>query len=89
MIALPARLLLLAGSSIALAGCFGRNAVVCEDPSLYGYSGSAPPMRVPEGLDLPDETRALQIPPGDEFVVRDPRTISECLEAPPDFFEDD
>lgn len=83
----------LTGSILALAvaaacsGCFGGDSISCEDPRLYGSSRSVPPVRVPDGLDVPDERNALQIPPGDPLVVQDVDTMTECLEEPPDFFE--
>jgi len=72
-----------------LAGCFfGGRSLDCEDPTRYGYSASTAPLRVPEGLDVPDESDALQIPPGEPYVVLDPDTMTECIEAPPDFFDE-
>jgi hypothetical protein len=85
---IPARLALL-GISMICAGCFGRDSLNCEDPSLYGSSLSVPPVRVPEGLDVPDESDALQIPPGEAYVVQDIETLTECLETPPDFFAEE
>jgi len=82
------RLLLLLATA-TLSGCFfGGRSLDCEDPTRYGYSASTAPLRVPEGLDVPDESGALQIPPGESYVVRDPDTMTECLEAPPDFFDE-
>ena len=73
-----------------MAGCFGGGgSLKCEDPKLYAGSVDVPPMRVPDGLDVPDETQSLQIPPGEALVVQDPETMTECLESPPDFFEDE
>jgi hypothetical protein len=73
----------------ACAGCFGGDSLHCEDPAFYGSSFSVPPVRVPEGLDVPDESDALQIPSGEPFEVRDVETMTECLEAPPDFFDEE
>ena len=83
----------LIGSTLLLAvtavcsGCFGGDSLNCEDPTLYGSSRSVAPVRVPDGLDVPDESNALQIPPGDPLIVQDVDAMTECLEAPPDFFE--
>ena len=71
------------------SGCFfRRDSLNCEDPSMYGSSRSVPPVRVPDGLDVPDESDALQIPPGEALVVQDVEEMIDCLEAPPDFFEE-
>ena len=83
-----AQVVFLAGTA-GCAGCFGGDKLNCEDPSLYGSSQSVPPVRVPDGLDVPDESNSLQIPPGDSFVVRSPDEITECLETPPDFFAEE
>jgi hypothetical protein len=72
----------------ALSGCFGGGKLNCEDQTRYGYSDSSPPIRVPEGLDVPNEEESLQIPPGERLIVQDPETLTECLETPPSFFED-
>ncbi len=79
----------MAGMAGICAGCFGGNSLNCEDPAFYGTSTSAPPVRVPEGLDVPDETAALQIPPGEAYVLVDAETMTECIEMPPSFFEED
>lgn len=81
-----ARLLIL-GAGVVVSGCFGGRSLDCADAERYGYSTTVPPMRVPEGLSVPDERDALQIPPGETYVVPDPETMTECLENPPDFFD--
>jgi len=78
---------LLLAVAAAVSGCFGGDSLSCEDPQLYGTSRSVAPVRVPDGLDVPDERNALQIPPGDPLIVQDVDTMTECLEEPPDFFE--
>jgi uncharacterized lipoprotein len=82
------RLILLLASAL-LGGCFfGGRSLDCEDATRYGYSASTAPLRVPEGLDVPDESDALQIPQGEPYVVRSPEAVTECLETPPDFFDE-
>lgn len=76
----------LIGICSQFAACFGGDTISCEDPTLYGTSQTVQPVRVPTGLDVPDETAALQIPPGDALVVQDVETMTDCLETPPDFF---
>jgi hypothetical protein len=57
----------------------------CAEPTRYQGSLSAPPLRIPDDLNVPDETGALRIP--DEIEqIDDPEDLS-CLESPPDFFE--
>lgn len=70
-----------------VAACGRRGEVRCEDPARYETSDSIPPVRVPEDLSLPDETESLVIPPGARSTQS--ASASECLEAPPDFFEGD
>jgi len=84
---LIARIVLI-GICSQFAGCFGGDTISCEDPALYGTSQTVQPVRVPAGLDVPDESDALQIPPGDPLVVQDVETMTDCLETPPDFFEE-
>ena len=80
-----------AGVAVAIccSGCFGGDKLNCEDPSFYGTSQSVPPVRVPDGLDVPDESESLQIPPGEPLVVRTLEEMTECLETPPDFFAEE
>lgn len=47
-----------------------------------------PPVRVPQGLSVPDEAQALQIPSGEARELPASPDGSPCLEAPPDFFDD-
>jgi uncharacterized lipoprotein len=79
----------LSGVSVLIAGCFGRDSLNCADPSIYSSSTSVAPVRVPDGLDVPDESDALQIPPGETRIVVDADALTECLESPPDFFEEE
>ncbi len=78
------RLLIGAIVAAALAGCSGDNELRCETPDRYAGARSVPPVRVPDGLTVPDETNSLRLPPqptgADSAAAR-------CLEAPPDFFE--
>lgn len=85
------RMLILPVALVAsgLAGCFGGDGVSCEDPKVYATSRSAPPVRVPEGLSVPDESAALQIPSGEPLAVPAEGEPMPCLEEPPDFFEED
>jgi hypothetical protein len=76
---------------LAIGGCFGGGDLRCEDVMRYGTSGTAAQIRVPEDLSLPNESEALQIPNAPPLDLPDPETdpegATECLERPPDFFE--
>lgn len=82
-----ARLLVVPLSLLAVGACSGGGAR-CEDVMRYATSSTAAPIRVPEDLSLPDESDALQIPNAPPLDVPDPEAASECLERPPEFFED-
>jgi uncharacterized lipoprotein len=82
---------LVASAAIAAAGCFGDRGLSCEDPSRYAASRTVPPVRVPSGLTVPDESQALDIPSGQPLTVPGEDEPPPCIERPPDFFgeEDD
>jgi uncharacterized lipoprotein len=73
---------------VCLGGCGGSRDMRCEGAMRYATSSTAAPIRVPEDLSLPDESDALQIPNAPPFDVPDPEVERECLETPPDFFEE-
>lgn len=79
--------LLLAGP--LLGGCFGNAGLGCEKPQRYATSGSAPPVRVPDDLNVPNESDALQIPPGQPLEVPSDDKSAPCLERPPSYLDDD
>lgn len=72
-----------------VAACGGEGAMRCESSSLYASSTSAPPVRVPDDLSVPDESQALQIPPGESLPPKGKDDPPDCLEQPPEFFEED
>lgn len=69
------------------AACSGERGLSCVDTERYESSSTSPPIRVPDDLTPPDETDALVIPqvPASELADAAPEG---CLEAPPDFFEE-
>jgi hypothetical protein len=73
---------------LAIGGCFGGGELRCEDVLRYATSSTAAQIRVPEDLSLPNEREALQIPNAPPLDVPDPENVTECLESPPDFFEE-
>jgi uncharacterized lipoprotein len=80
---------LVATAAIGAAGCFGDRGLSCEDPSRYAASRTVPPVRVPSGLTVPDESQALDIPSGQALTVPGEDEPPPCLERPPDFFDED
>ena len=82
--------LALAGAALlALGGCktihhFTRGNS-CNKPQPYMKATSIPPLKVPEGLDAPDTSHALDVPKLDT-PAPPPRTPKDpCLSAPPSF----
>lgn len=57
----------------------------CNKPQPYQRAGSIPPLAIPEGLDTPNTSHALDVPKLDE-PAPPPRGPSDpCLSAPPPF----
>lgn len=70
-----------------VSACSGRDELRCEDQGEYTASTSAPPVRVPEGLSVPEAADALTIPPAGSGAPADEDDAQGCLERPPDYFE--
>ena len=81
------RALLTLVPGILFSGCGVLDINSCEKPDRYQNSSEVAPVRVPEGLTPPDESRALQIPdaPAETESVS---KRGDCLESPPEYFED-
>ena len=79
------RFVLVVGLALALAGCFFRSAPEekCARPQEYQTSKSIENLRVPVGLDTPEESEAMEIPETGEQGYPEGRP---CLEMPPDYF---
>ena len=77
--------LITAGLTVMLTGCFFRSSPEerCVRPQEYQASNSIEKLRVPTGLDAPDEGSALEIPETGQQGYQDGRP---CLEMPPDYF---
>lgn len=73
--------------SSVTAGCGRFSVAACEQPERYDSAIEAAPVQVPEGLTPPDESRALQIP-GLPAETKTIKKRGECLESPPEYFED-
>src|ERR1700761_6182476 len=58
------RILILAAAGGLMAGChlFGKLNPDCHTPQEYQHALSAPPLKVPAGLDSPNTAGALVIP---------------------------
>jgi uncharacterized lipoprotein len=78
------RILVLVGVSALMSGChlFGKLNPDCHSPQVYQHALSAPPLKVPAGLDSPNTTGALVIP-----AVTDapppPGPHDTCFDVPP------
>jgi uncharacterized lipoprotein len=83
---MPLALLVIA--TVAACGG-GGGAMRCENSSIYATSVSAAPVRVPDDLSVPDESQALQIPPGEALPPKAKDEPPDCLERPPDFFDEE
>ncbi len=66
-----------------LAGCSGDRELTCAAAERYARAGSAPPVRIPDGLTPPDESDSLRVPT--ESVAPERSASERCLEVPPDF----
>jgi uncharacterized lipoprotein len=69
--------------SVLLAGCSGQHGLGCGDDGRYANSRSAPPLRVPDDLSVPDESDSLSVPPARR--EKTPATDGRCLATPPPF----
>jgi uncharacterized lipoprotein len=82
--------LALAGAVLlALGGCKTIHRITrensCNKPQPYQQASSIAPLRIPEGLNAPDTSQALDIPPLNE-PAPPPRALKDpCLSAPPSF----
>lgn len=78
------RILLLVAASAAMSGChlFSKLNPDCHSPQEYQHALSAPPLKVPAGLDSPNTAGALVIP-----TVTDapppPGPHDTCYDVPP------
>lgn len=69
-------------SVAVLAGCFSSSPDKrCGKPKEYQKSSSLPDLKIPEGLEAPDRSSTMVVPPADQGGV-----ISDCLDRPPDYF---
>ena len=72
---------------LALAGCHSlRNREFsCHKKQPYMAATSVAPLKIPAGLDNPDTTNALHIPPLNEPAPPPRKGKQPCLDEPPSF----
>jgi len=81
---------LILGISVALAGChpiraFRSRELSCHRKQPYMAATSVAPLKIPPGLDTPDTTNALHIPPLNEPAPPPRKGKQPCLDEPPSF----
>lgn len=74
--------------SLIVGGCafWGDAQDECVSVEEYQSARAVPDISVPAGLDRPDDSKRLYIPPGPEPVEPLSRQAG-CLARPPDFFD--
>lgn len=79
------RLIVGLGLLACLSGCFFRASPEerCVRPQEYQTSETIPKLKVPGGLDEPDEGDSIEIPDTGKEGYTEGRP---CLEMPPDYF---
>jgi len=78
------RTICLVTAALALSACRALTGS-CHDPAPYEKAESAPPLKIPPGLEAPDTRNALRIP-----ELKDPsppprKEGDACLDAPPKY----
>ena len=84
-----ATLALPAAALLALGGCKTIHHMThgdsCNKPQPYMRAASIPPLRIPEGMDAPDTSHALDVPKLDAPEPPPRGRNDPCLDAPPSF----
>jgi uncharacterized lipoprotein len=72
---------------LALTGChpFRGRELACHKPRPYMAATSVAPLKIPAGLDTPDTTNALHIPPLSEPAPPPRKGKEPCLDEAPSF----
>lgn len=69
------------------SGC-GRDVWLrCEDQERYLGSEQIAPIEIPDDLDAPDRSEALEVPQEAAAASGEGPDYGPCTESPPDFFE--
>jgi uncharacterized lipoprotein len=66
-----------------LSGCSWFGSKSCHKPQVYEEARTAPPLRIPEGMDGIDTRGALKIPELKEPEPLRPAENAPCLDEPP------
>jgi uncharacterized lipoprotein len=79
-----ARIFMLAAAGTLVSGChlFSKLNPDCHTRQEYQRAASAPPLKVPAGLDSPNTAGALVIPPVSD-VPPPPGRKEACYDVPP------
>lgn len=78
------RVIILLGLVALLPGCgLFRDKGVCKEPKGYQGNAELPLLRVPDGMDPPNQRALLRIPDVKGTATR--RPDGRCLDEPPDF----
>ncbi len=72
---------------LVTTSCGRDKGLRCVDNARYASSATAPALRIPDDLTIPDETDALRVP-DESLSPEDGGEELPCLESAPDFFED-
>jgi uncharacterized lipoprotein len=78
------RILVLIAASALMSGChlFSKLNPDCHSKQEYQHALSAPPLKVPAGLDSPNTAGALVIPPVTD-APPPPGPHDQCYDVPP------
>ncbi len=71
-----------------LSGCHALRAVTaesCHKPQPYMKARSVPPLKIPSGLDAPNTSNALVVPPLKGPAPPLPTAKDPCLVSPPKY----
>lgn len=63
----------------------GPHIASCYKPQPYMQAESIPPLKIPQGLDSPDNRNALVVPAVKGPAPPPPKVGEPCLYAPPSF----
>lgn len=82
------RILPVLAIAMIVVACSRERGLRCEPNERYRTSASIPPLQVPEGLTVPDESEALRIPEPPQEGATERQPGGPCLESPPGFFDE-
>jgi uncharacterized lipoprotein len=69
---------------LATAGC-SHYTYACHKKQPYTEAASVPPLKIPAGMDPPDTTNALHLPPLNEPAPPARKGHEPCLDEPPPY----